>query len=322
MPVHLADEWLKLEAALGYRPQMSGETVLHIRDGVRLMTKRPQANTRHNPDLLVYDTVIESPHHIKVRVYEPKGRADNLVQDVALFFHGGGWCIGDTDLEDDLVRFMAVESEMKFVSVDYRLAPENPWPAQLEDCSGAAKWAMQLLTRSNLQASGNSGRIFLVGTSAGAQLALSVAIKLSQAKSPVDGIVALAPFAIRGEDSVKYIGQDVNSHHENSDAPIITMEVLQMFLDAAGAPLGDPSFSVLLSPHLSDMPPTYVAACGADILRDHGLMIAETLRKHRVPVRIDTYPGYPHTFWGTPGLEIIEEFRSNLLSGIQFVRNS
>ncbi|KAJ3548548.1 hypothetical protein NM208_g958 [Fusarium decemcellulare] len=298
MPVHLADEWLAFEASIGCRPRMTGKSVLEIRNAVARMTKKP---TKDTPGLKIHESVIDdSPHGIKVRIYEPLGQANILSPDVALFFHGGGWCVGDLDLEDDLVRLMAVESNMRFVSVDYRLGPENPWPAQLDDCRAAVQWARQ--------ANGNTTRVFLVGASAGAQLSLSVAAGLSQTDCPIAGVVALAPFTVRKEDALQYIGQQPISHLENEDAPILTMEVLQMFLDAARAPIGDHTFSVLLSPYLSSLPPTYLVVCGADILRDHGRLLAEELRKHSIPLKIDEYLGYPHTFWATPNLKIIDDF--------------
>ncbi|KAF5011150.1 hypothetical protein FDECE_2714 [Fusarium decemcellulare] len=203
---------------------------------------------------------------------------------------------------------------MRFVSVDYRLGPESPWPAQLEDCYTAVQWVRQ--------ANNNTARVFLVGTSAGAQLALSVAASLSYTDCPIAGVVALAPFTVRKEDALEYIGQEPISHLENEDAPILTMEVLHMFLDAARAPIGDSTFSVLLSPYLSSLPPTYLVVCGADILRDHGRLLAEELRKHSIPHKIDEYLGYPHTFWATPNLKILDEFKPKLLRGIEFVRNS
>lgn len=117
---------------------------------------------------------------------------------------------------------MAAESKMMFVSIDYRLGPEHPWPAQLEDCLVAVQWVRQVHAK--------TVRVFLVGTSAGAQLALSVAASLSETSRRVAGVVALAPFTIRREDAVKYMGQEPISHQENEDAPILTMDILDMFL--------------------------------------------------------------------------------------------
>ncbi|KAH7211336.1 Alpha/beta hydrolase fold-3 [Fusarium oxysporum] len=233
---------------------------------------------------------------------------------------GGGWCIGDLDLEDDLVRFMASNLKMTFLSVDYRLGPEHPWPAQLEDCLAAVRF--RWMARPSPQANCDSARLFLVGTSAGAQLAISVAMNLSQTTSRVDGVVALAPFTIRKEDARSHIGSEPRSHAENLDAPVLTMETLDMFLDAVKAPLGDPSFSVLLCPSLHTMPPTYIVTCGADILHDHGSILAERLKDNGVCVKTDHYPGYPHTFWATPGLKMVVAFRSNLLAGLEFIKRS
>ncbi|KAK0390001.1 hypothetical protein NLU13_3574 [Sarocladium strictum] len=316
MPVQLADEWKAFEAAIGHRPQMSGANVLEIRHASRQMIKASKAAAAQNTyPLNVYDTTIEGPHSIKVRVYEPTESGDAGSHDVGLFFHGGGWCIGDVDLEDDLVKFMAWKTNMKFISVDYRLGPEDPWPAQLEDCVAAVQWA-----RSSQPEKHDNTRLYLVGTSAGAHLALSTALKLSKTTSTVDGVVALAPFAIRREDAKSHDGSEPGSHQENFDAPLLQMETLHMFLDAVKAPVGDPSFSILLSPSFQAMPPIYIVTCGADILRDHGPMLAERLKNDGVPVKIDNYPGYPHTFWTVPGIKMGVTFRSNLLLGLEFIR--
>lgn len=130
----------------------------------------------------------------------------------------------------DLVRLMAIESNMMFISVDYRLGPEHPWPAQLEDCLAAVQWVRKVHA--------GTTRVFLVGTSAGAQLALSVAASLSETNRRVAGVVALAPFTIRREDAVKYIGEEPISHLENEDAPILTMNVLDMLLGTLGISCG------------------------------------------------------------------------------------
>ncbi|RMJ10883.1 hypothetical protein CDV36_009477 [Fusarium kuroshium] len=84
MSLFLADEWLELEATLGYRPRMSGRTVIDIRNAVNLMTKNRPGSAQESQTLNIYDTTINGPHEIKVRVYEPRESTEKLGQDVAL----------------------------------------------------------------------------------------------------------------------------------------------------------------------------------------------------------------------------------------------
>ena len=140
MPIQLADEWNAFEAAIGMRPKFSGKNITDIRQNVenaRAGAPPLPASTM----LKIYDETLDG---YKVRVYEPmesKGKVP-----LALFMHGGGFCIGDLDAEEETVRFMAENGPAVFVSVEYRLAPESPWPQSLNDCVAAAHWVSRKLS--------------------------------------------------------------------------------------------------------------------------------------------------------------------------------
>jgi len=311
MPLELAEEWQKFEAMIGMRPKVFGKDIPEIRANVaKQRMGRPLPDPNSSTTLTIHDEKVDD---FSARIYEPKESTQPT--PLAMFFHGGGFCVGDLDGEDELVRFMADSIPMTMVSVDYRLAPESPWPASLDDCVAAARWSLDRYKNSDKV---DASRLLLTGTSAGAQLALATAAKLVEADISVAGVVALAPLAV-GEKAVpSHLKSKYVSMTENADGPVVDYTLLRQFMDANGHDDADPSFSVILSPTLAKFPPTYIATCGADTLRDDGVLLEEELERHKRAVKRDHYHGYPHVFWAMPGLKITEKFQANLIAGIKW----
>ncbi|EXJ87482.1 hypothetical protein A1O3_04442 [Capronia epimyces CBS 606.96] len=322
MPLELAEEWQAFEAMLGTRPKIAGKDIPDIRANIeKTRAGVPPPGPSENDEQL---------EQFPVRIYTPKeaGKVTHLavfflsvlplIDDQGLPFcaDGGGFCVGDLDGEDAFVRFIADQASLTVVSVGYRLAPEYPWPASRDDCIAATRWALDKFATSE---SIDTSKFVLCGTSAGGQLALSTAAALIQSGLRPHGIVALAPLTV-GESAVPpELKPRYQSMTENADGPVVDKTLIDQFMRANGHDDADPSFSVLLSPVLSEFPKTYIVTCGADTLRDDGRLLQSELAKHGVPVQHDDYPGYPHVFWAMPGLKETAKFQANLVTGFKFV---
>lgn len=147
MSLQLADEWNAFEAAIGMRPKFGGKDIDEIRENVNKARSGAPALPA-STTLAIRDETLDG---YKVRVYEPKESKGKL--PLALFIHGGGFCIGDLDSEEETIRFMAANAPAMFVSVDYRLAPESPWPQSLDDCVAAARWVSDVVYFTDSRAS-------------------------------------------------------------------------------------------------------------------------------------------------------------------------
>jgi len=178
-----APEWLDHEKALGRRPILAGSAQDIIDQytalGAVLASQAPPPDTS-------IETRDETADGVPVRIYTPPGAAGKKLP-LAVYFHGGGYLLGDLNSEDAWCRIIAKETPCIVVSVDYRLSTEYKMPVMLEDCVTAYKWAYQ--NASKLGADPSSA--IAVGASAGGGLALTVTDRLikSGLKSHVTGIV-------------------------------------------------------------------------------------------------------------------------------------
>jgi versiconal hemiacetal acetate esterase len=163
---------------------------------------------------------------IKVRIYTPSGYAGN--KPVCLFFHGGGWAMGDLDGEDHQLRTISKDARVVIVSVDYRLAPKNPYPAGLDDCVAAYKWALE--NSEYLNTTPNEAITF--GTSAGGNLALSTALKLIDAgeASTLKGVVAVVPVTVLRSAIPEELKSKYTSYDEHANHTINTASGMQAFV--------------------------------------------------------------------------------------------
>jgi acetyl esterase len=229
---------------------------------------------------------------IALRVYTPLDAKDALLPGL-VFFHGGGFVIGDLDTHDDLCRCLANGSSCRVVAVDYRLAPEHPFPAAVEDCWTAMKWIAE-----HASDFGIAGPIAVGGDSAGGNLAAVVA-QLAKAEGPKIAFQLLIyPVTQLG-------GPEMPSMAENAKGYFLERESMQWFTrmycpDAAQR--SDPRLSPLIARDLSGLPPAYVATAGFDPLRDEGRAYADKLDAAGVSVTHVNYPGMIHGFFSLRGL--------------------
>ncbi|WP_119355275.1 alpha/beta hydrolase [Azohydromonas sediminis] len=216
------------------------------------------------------DLQADGPHGaIPLRVYRPAGTAPDAVLPVLVYFHGGGWTIGDLDTHDVLCRDLANGSGCAVVSVDYRLGPEHPFPAAVDDCVAATRWV-----RSNAVALRvDARRLAVGGDSAGGNLAAVVCLVLRDAGD------ALPAFQL-----LIYPATDMRavapSHTTNAQGYLLTADSIAYY---RGHYIADPAqwtdwrASPLLADDHGRLPPALVITAGFDPLRDEGRQYADAL---------------------------------------------
>jgi acetyl esterase len=227
---------------------------------------------------------------IPARVYTPtKLRKVNGLAPGLVFFHGGGWVIGDLDSHDVVCRKLADEGELMVVSVDYRLAPEHKFPAAVDDAIASTKWIAENARQLGIDAA----RLMVGGDSAGGNLAAVVAIAARDGNGPdIAGQVLIYPaidFAMTHP-----------SHREPETSILLTHSVIRWFSDhylSGAADVHDWRASPARASTLIGLPPAYVLTAGADPLRDEGDEYAQRLQEAGVAVTHRTFPGQFHGFF-------------------------
>ncbi|OZM82188.1 alpha/beta hydrolase [Pseudonocardia sp. MH-G8] len=224
--------------------------------------------------------------HLPARLYTPPAVPET--RSMVVFFHGGGFVMGSVASTDPLCRLLAAQSGVRVLSVDYRLAPEDPYPAALEDAIAA----FRAVHRDAAGFGADPGLIAVGGDSAGANLALVVAQQQAVLGGPVPAFVlALYP--------VTDVGRTGGSRELFGNGFGLTAQLLQelerMYLPD-GVPTHDTRGALLRAEDLSGMPPVYLATAGFDPLRDEGEELAARLRDAGVPVVARRFPGLVHGY--------------------------
>ncbi len=227
---------------------------------------------------------------LRVRVYRPNDRSGI---PVALYFHGGGWVIGNIDTHDNTCRRLAKSSGCVVVSVDYRLAPENPFPAAPEDCYAALSWVADSADTLRVDAK----RIAVAGDSAGGNLAAAVSLMARDRGEPK---VAFQLLIYPATD----LGCDTASMRENAEGYFLTTAAMRWFwqnyvgADAERTPYNSP----LSAESHADLPTAYIITAEYDPLRDEGELYGDKLMESGVPVRTRRYDGMIHGFASMAGV--------------------
>lgn len=226
-------------------------------------------------------TVPGADGDLAARVYRPaEGPLPTTV-----FFHGGGWVIGDLDTHDLACRQIARECETVVVSVDYRLAPEHRFPAAVEDAIASARWIAE-----HTDDFGGTDRVGVAGDSAGGNLSAVVAQVFRDEHRPLAGQLLIYP----ATDA----GGDFPSHTENAEGYFMDTPSVIWFLQQYVGPdadLADPRLSPAQG-DLSGLAPAVIATAAFDPLRDHGTSYAEKLRAAGVEVELLAFPDLVHGF--------------------------
>jgi len=222
---------------------------------------------------------------IPIRLYQPRRAGDGLI----VFFHGGGGVIGSVDSYDPLVRLIADETGCRVASVDYRLAPEHPHPAAIDDAEAAWRYLAAHAPRLGADPT----RLALLGDSMGGYLCAHVERRARPAPRP-----ALMALVYPLTD----LTRSLPSHAAFGDGFFLTADLIDWFL---GHYLTDPSGHRAASPLFFDdvagAPPTLMVTAGFDPLRDEGHAYAERLRRAGADVEVRCHAGLVHGFAGMTG---------------------
>ena len=273
------------------------------------MRGRPPIGTPENV-ARIEDRSIQGPNgSIPVRVYQPDGEAPF---PMLVYFHGGGWVIGDIETHDMTCRSLANASGCVIVSVDYRLSPEHKYPAPLEDCYAAVKYVAEHATEYN----GDASRLAVGGDSAGGNLAAVVSLVARDRGGPSIGFQLLV-----------YPVTDFNfntpSYRDNAEGYFLTTNLMKWFwnhylrTDTDGA---EPYASPMRAESLRGLPPAFVITAEFDPLRDEGEAYAAKLRDAGVPATAHRYDGMLHGFLSMAA--ILPQARAAIDEAALAVRNA
>ena len=225
---------------------------------------------------------------LALRLYHPGGAAP---RPLLVYLHGGGWVIGDLEIQDGLCRNLANRSGCAVLSVDYRLAPEHPYPAALDDAWAVLEWTAANAERLDVDA----GRIAIGGDSAGGNLAAAAAVRARDRGAPtLRACVVLC--------GVTDCRTDDRSMVELAEGYFVTRERMAWYWDQY-APAGIDRTAPELSPlraDLTGLPPTVVVTAGLDPLRDQGADFARACCDAGVDTVLIHRPGTIHGFLGFP----------------------
>jgi acetyl esterase len=224
---------------------------------------------------------------VPVRIYRPVGDGPF---GVLCFFHGGGFVLGDLNTHDGVCRQIAADAGCVVVAVDYRLAPEHPFPAAVEDCDAAVRWVA-----ANAESfGGDPERLAVGGESAGGNLSAVMAQRMRDHHGPALAAQLLVYPACR------MVGEPTPSMLANAEGYFLTAEDMQWFLNCYLSDPGEASLvtvSPALARDLSGLPPALVITAEFDPLCDDGEDYAAALKGAGVDVTLSRYDGAIHGFW-------------------------
>ena len=223
---------------------------------------------------------------IRARSYTPIATAGPL--PTLIYFHGGGFVVGSLESHDGLCRLFTAEGGFKVIAVDYRLAPEHPWPAAVDDAWAATQWIEQNAASIGVDA----GRIAVGGESAGGMLA-AIVTQMAKEKGGLKLVYQLLLFPNT------QIGGETSSLNEFAVGYFLERRTLEHFNSLylpPGVDKNAANISPLRARDFAGLPPAYVMLAGYDPLHDEGLAYAEKLRAAGVKVTIADYPDLVHGF--------------------------
>jgi acetyl esterase len=250
------------------------------------MKSRPRAA---GPEVTrVEDRLIPGPGvDIPVRIYTPTGSGPF---PILVWFHGGGWVVGDLETADPTARYLTVGAKCVVISVDYRLAPETKFPGAADDCYAATVWAAQQATRLN----GDPSKIAVGGDSAGGNLAAAVAL-MARDRGGLSLAFQLLVYPVTARDF------DMPSYRQNAEGYGLALDAMRWYWDhylQHPDDASNPYAAPLVAENLKGLPPALVITAECDPLRDEGEAFAKRLQAAGVPTTYSRYDGMIHGFFG------------------------
>jgi acetyl esterase len=238
------------------------------------------------PRPAIIEVVDLSANGVPVRIFKPK---DKPSSPGVIYAHGGGWVLGSCETHDDMCAEMAAGAQCTVALYDYRLAPEYPHPAQLEDALKLWRW-MQVEGPSH---GINPSHIIAAGDSCGGQMSVALALTLQELGLPqVAAMLLIYP--------VLGIDMSTSSYIRNANAPGLTRAEMDFYLNSFLGPPGSPGWSDAKAlPSLAEvngLPPAYITVAGHDPLHDDGVFFARKLRAAQIPVELRHEPALAHSY--------------------------
>lgn len=290
---------LQMLASTGAKPLHEG-TPQEGRAAYLAMTLGTRSPEQVVPVGSVQDTTVPGAvGPLKARIYRPQGTGPF---PTVAFFHGGGYVIGDLDTHDNMCREICRSAQAVVVAVDYRLAPEHPFPAGLEDAVAAARWVV-----AHVQELGGTDQVGVVGDSAGGNFSAVVAQQLH-----AQGIALAAQFLIY--PSVDHAAAVYPSLEQNSKGYFLELDTMAWFYQHYAGTYAntlDPRLAPLQAPSLQGLPRAVVATAEFDPLRDAGAAYVAALNAAGVQAEHIPGPGMIHGFYDmgrwSPGAQALIE---------------
>ncbi len=263
-------------------PEVARETYNHRTDAITDIVEMKE----------VIDRTIPGPGgEIPIRVFRPIGAG--ATSPGLVFFHGGGWVFGSLDSYDPICRVLADTAKAVVVSVDYRLAPEHPHPAAVDDCLAATRWLADSASELGI----DPARLAISGDSAGGNLAAIVAQECRDTGTALTAQVLVYPMTELAEF-------ETGSYHRNGEGMILTRDFITWFLDHYVPDL-EHRRTPRCSPArgaLDGLPPTLVVTAEYDPLVDDGHAYANALASAGVETELYNYDGQIHSFFTQVGI--------------------
>lgn len=240
---------------------------------------------------------------LPVRFYVPAGKGPFPVM---VFFHGGGWVVGNLETTDFYCRAVTNAAGCMIASVNYRHGPEHRFPAAADDAYASTKWIAANAAKLDI----DPARLAVGGSSAGGNLAAVAAVMARDAGSPAIRAQVLSV-------PVMDFNFETKSYRENADGYGLTRSAMQWFWnhylksDADGA---DPRASPLRGKNLRGLPPAFISTAEYDPLRDEGAAYARRLKEAGVPVEYRDYAGMVHMFLGPESIPDLARYLRSALA--------
>lgn len=297
----LAQAFLDQRAAAGARPVQE----LSVEDARRQSIRLSALSGPGEPVETVEDrTIRQGSVLLPIRVYT---RRSGLPLPIVVYFHGGGWVVGNLDSDDARCRWLSNVANAAVVSVNYRHAPEFKFPAAAEDAYAATLW----VSANAEQINGDAARLAVAGASAGGNLAAVVALMSRDRGGPaIVYQLLLVPITDYNLDSISY--------REHGDGFGLTRESMRYYWNhylPSETDAENPYASPLRAADLGGLPPAHVLVAEFDPLREDGRAYATRLARAGVPTLLTTCAGMVHGFWGDAAMQVVGQALKDALWG-------
>ena len=246
--------------------------------------------------------LLNEDHLIKLRIYRPN---NDEKSPVIIYFHGGWFNAGNLETHDTPLRQLANLSQTVVIAVDYRLAPEHPFPAGLNDCEFAVKWIIENASYLNL----NPNKIMIAGDSAGGTLATTITRKFHEI---VHTQLLIYPVTDNSLNTASW--------NEYQNGPLLDLkggiQAWDWYLPDS-EDQNNPDAVPILADDLKNLPSTFVAVADHDPLKDEGILYAEKLKANDIDVSLKLYKGTTHGFFQMGGF--LDDTKKLMQDMVEFI---